>query len=132
MDRYYVWEIISYAWTEIGIEDRDCATLVRKGAITHEHLREVDRIVFRDVCASFAVDTVLNFPLMGMLMPDWGYKEEYLRQRIERWHSRPYWINFINPLRVIGYPLAVLMALKYRSMLRRAVRANPEEPRAPT
>jgi hypothetical protein len=20
MDRYYVWEIISYAWTEIGIE----------------------------------------------------------------------------------------------------------------
>jgi hypothetical protein len=124
MDRYHVWEIISYAWTEIGIEDKECVDLVRKGAITGEHLREVDRIVFRDVCASFAVDTVLNIPLMGMLMPDWGYNQEYLRKRLERWYSRPYWTNFLNPLRLLGYPLAVLLALKYRSMLRRSVRAE--------
>jgi hypothetical protein len=125
MDRYYVWEIISYAWSEIGIDDKDCMALVKKGAIAPEHLPDVDRIVFRDVCASFAVDSFLIFPLMlWMLMPDWGYSEEYLRERIERWHSRPYWKNFLNPLRWLGYPLAILAALRYRSMLRRCVRAS--------
>lgn len=52
-------------------------------------------------------------PLMlWMRMPDWGYSEEYLRTRMERWYSRPYWMNFLNPLRWLGYPLAILMALK--------------------
>jgi hypothetical protein len=125
MDKYYVWEIISYAWTEIGIEDDECMDLVVKGGIGPEHLRAVDRIFFKDVCASFAFDTFLVFPLMlWMLMPDWGYDEAYLRKRMERWYGRPYWVHFLNPLRWFGYPLAVLMALKYRSMLHRVVHAK--------
>jgi hypothetical protein len=122
VDKYYVWEVISYAWTEIGIEDVECKHLVQKGSIAPEDLQEVDRIIFKDVCASFAFDSFLVFPLMlWMLMPDWGYSEEYLRRRMERWYSRPYWLHFLNPMRWLGYPLAALMALKYRSMLRKAV-----------
>ncbi|MCA3000689.1 MAG: hypothetical protein ING66_17030 [Rhodocyclaceae bacterium] len=125
IDRYYVWEIISYAWTEIGIEDRECKALVEKGGIGANHLAAVDRIIFGDVCASFAVDTFLIFPLMlWIIMPDWGYTEEYLRKRMERWYSRPYWAHFLNPVRWLGYPLAVLMALRYRAMLRRAAVAQ--------
>jgi hypothetical protein len=124
MDKYYVWEIISYAWTEIGIEDAECDVLVEKGDIKAQHLADVDSIIFRDVCASFAFDSFLIFPLMlWMIMPDWGHSEESLRKRIERWHSRPYWTRFLNPMRLLGYPIAVLLALKYRTMLRRSVRA---------
>ena len=122
LENYYVWEIISYAWTEIGIEDIECRQLVQKGNISADDLKLVDRIIFRDVCASFAVDTFLIFPLMlWMIMPDWGYNESYLRRRMEHWYARPYWLHFLNPMRCLGYPLAVLMALKYRSMLRRVV-----------
>lgn len=122
MEKYYVWEIISYAWTEIGIEDAECRQLVQKGNISTDDLKLVDRIIFRDVCASFAFDTFLIFPLMlWMIMPDWGYDESYLKKRMERWDAHPYWFHFLNPMRCLGYPLAVLMALKYRSMLRRAV-----------
>jgi hypothetical protein len=125
MDRNYVWKIISYAWTEIGIEDDECRVLVEKGGITTADLAEIDRIYFRDVCASFAFETFLVFPLfLWMLMPDWGFEESYLIKRVERWYSRPYWMHFMNPMRWLGYPLSILIALKYRSMLRRAVRAK--------
>jgi hypothetical protein len=125
VDKYYVWEIISYAWTEIGIEDKHCRRLVELGAISHNDLPQVDRIYFRDVCGSFAVETFLLFPcFLWMLMPDWGYDEQYLRQRMNRWYGRPYWQHFLNPMRWFGYPLAILLALKYRAMLRRVVAAD--------
>ena len=123
MDRYRVWEIFSYAWTEIGIGDEECRSLVRKGDIGVADLDEADRIFFRDVCASFAVDSLVVLPTMGMTMPDWGYSDEYLQRRMERWYAAPYWSHFLNPLRVLGYPVALLFAWRYRSMLRRAVRA---------
>lgn len=52
MDTYYVWEIISYAWTEIGIGDKECQDLVQEGGISKSDLSQVDRIYFKDVCAS--------------------------------------------------------------------------------
>jgi hypothetical protein len=131
MERYRVWEILSYAWTEIGIEDNECRSLVRKGDIGVADLDEVDRLFFRDVCASFAVESFLVFPLMlSMLMPDWGYDDEYLERRIRRWYAAPYWSHFLNPLRVLGYPVALLFAWRYRAMLRRAVRATALFPSA--
>jgi len=127
LDRYYVWEIVSYSWTEIGIEDAQCEELVRKAGISPADLREVDRIIFRDVCASFAVESFLVLPCMlWMLMPDWGFEESYLRKRMERWYSTPYWRHLMNPFRWLGYPGALLFAARYRFMLRRAVRkAHP-------
>lgn len=125
IDKYIVWKIISYSWTEIGIDDDECLSLVRKANITSSSLKDIDQIFFRDVCASFAVESFLFFPLMlWMLMPDWGYDTDYLRKRIENWYSRPYWRHLINPLRIFGYPMALVFAFRYRSMLRRAVLLN--------
>ena len=125
MDAYKVWEFISYAWTEIGIDDDECKSLARETGITVDKLDDADRIFFRDVCASFAVDSFLIFPLMlWMIMPDWGYSEDYLRNRMKQWYAKPYWRHFLNPLRVLGYPIAVLAALGYRAKLRKAAYAN--------
>lgn len=122
MDVRTVWEIISYAWTEIGIDETECQALVQKGGIGMGDLDEVDRLFYWDICASFAVDAFLVFPLMlWMLMPDWGYSDQYLRNRIARWYGRPYWVHFLNPLRVLGYPVALCFAWSYRARLRRAV-----------
>lgn len=124
IDVYKAWEFISYAWTEIGIEEDECKSLALETGITPDTLAQADRIIFRDVCASFAVDSFLIFPLMlWMIMPDWGYSEEYLRNRVTKWYAKPYWMHFLNPIRVLGYPIAVLFSLSYRSKLRKAVYA---------
>lgn len=124
MERYRIWEIVSYAWSEIGIDDDECRSLVRKGDIGVADLAEADRLFFRDVCASFAVDSFLVFPLMlWMLMPDWGFSDEYLQRRMTRWYAKPYWTHFLNPLRILGYPVALFFAWRYRTMIRRAVHA---------
>ncbi|MEO8390066.1 MAG: hypothetical protein ABI893_11115 [Polaromonas sp.] len=125
LDAYKVWEFISYAWTEIGIGEEESLSLAREARITVEDLPQVDRIFFRDVCASFAVDSFLIFPLMlWVIMPDWGYSEAYLRKRMSNWYEKPYWCHFLNPLRILGYPVALLIAPGYRSRLRKAVHAN--------
>ncbi len=124
MKRYLVWQIFSYAWTEIGIDDDECLSLVRQGEIGVADLAAIDRIFFRDVCASFAVDAFLIFPMMlWMIMPDWGFSDEYLQRRMQRWYAKPYWYHFLNPLRVCGYPVALLFGWRYRSMIRKAVLA---------
>ena len=124
MDRFAVWHIVSYAWSEIGIGDDECLSLVRKSGIGVADLPEVDRIFYRDVCASFAVDSFLVFPLMlWMLMPDWGFDEAYLQRRMQHWYSKPYLSHFLNPLRLAGYPVALVFAWSYRLKLRRAARA---------
>lgn len=125
IDVYKTWQFISYAWTEIGIKGDECKSLARETRITLDTLGQADRIFFKDVCASFAVESFLIFPLMlWMIMPDWGYNEEYLQDRMKRWYAKPYWVHFLNPLRIFGYPIAVLFALGYRSKLRKAVYAN--------
>jgi hypothetical protein len=122
MDTYKIWEVVSYGWTEIGIEPDECERILAPAGIALADLPAVDRVIFKDVCASFSVDAFLVFPLMlWMLMPDWGYEESYLRRRVERWYSRPYWVHFLNPLRILGYPVALVFAWKYRSMLRDAI-----------
>lgn len=125
IDRARLWEFMSYAWTEIGIEEDECLTLAREAGISPATLDEADRIVFRDICASFAVESFLVIPLMlWMILPDWGYDEAYLRRRMAAWYARPYWRHFLHPLRLPGYPVALLFALGYRRKLHRAVRMN--------
>lgn len=68
---------------------------------------------------------VAAFPPLILLVgvspwPDWGYETEYLNSRAQKWHSRPYWQHLLNPLRLIGYPLAVLMVLGFRHKLKKA------------
>ena len=119
-----VWEIFSYSWTEIGILDSECAEIALAGEITAADLPQVDRVFFRDVCLAFAVESFLVFPMMlWMVMPDWGFDDAWLAQKMERWYAKPYWVHLLNPIRWAGYPVSLLFALRYRAMLRRVVRA---------
>lgn len=124
MDRYCVWRIASRAWSGNGMGESECRSLVQKGGIRREDLPEVDRVIFRDVCASFAVEAFLMFPMVGGWPggSDGGYDEAYIRRRMDRWYATPYWRYFLNPVRWFGYPLALLMVLRHRSMLRRVAR----------
>lgn len=124
---YRVWEFISYAWTEIGIDETESRSLALAAGLNPGNLHQADRIFLRDVCASFAVDSFLIMPMMlWMIMPDWGYDEKYLRARMHDWYAKPYWRHFLNPLRLLGFPVALAFGLNYRRKLHKAVRANAQ------
>jgi len=120
-DNYKIWEAISYAWTEIGLANGEYPNIAKEIKATHPEWSEVNRIILRDVCASFAVDSFLVFPCMAWaILPDWGYSEEYIRERMTKWYSRPVIINYANPIVVIGYALALSFSLDVRRKLKDA------------
>ena len=121
MDSFIIWDVVSYAWTEIGLEKEEYPIYAAKISQQYKDWKTVNKIVIRDVCASFAFDSFLIFPCMlWMIMPDWGYNEEYLRERMNKWYSRPYWKQFLNPMRIMGYPLALLFSFSVRSKIKKA------------
>lgn len=119
---FQVWDAVSMAWTEIGLEPGDYPTIAEKLKEEGATWPEVQAIALRDVCGSFAVDSFLIIPCMlWMIMPDWGYSEEYLRRRVQRWGERQVWLHFLNPLRLLGYPVAILFSIGVRLRLKRAL-----------
>ena len=127
-NNYLIWDIASLAWTEIGIEGEeynDHAILLRE---SYNSWSYIDRIIVRDVCGSFATISFtylfVLIPIIGMLfitpMPDWGYDQEYLRKRMERWERRSVLVNFLNPFRLIGYPISLYFASELRAKLKAA------------
>ena len=117
--QYVVWDTVSMAWTEIGLEADDYPKIAERLLARQVSWAEIQRVSVRDVCGSFAFDTFLIFPCMlWMIMPDWGYSEEYLRERIRKWHSRPIWVHFLNPFRLLGYPLAFIVSIGIRHRLK--------------
>jgi hypothetical protein len=119
---FQVWETVSMAWTEIGLEPSDYAAIAEKLKQEGATWSEVRAVALRDVCGSFAVDSFLIIPCMlWMIMPDWGYHEEYLRRRAQRWAQRPIWLHFLNPLRLLGYPVALVFSISVRRRLKRAL-----------
>ncbi|PKM09633.1 MAG: hypothetical protein CVV17_00250, partial [Gammaproteobacteria bacterium HGW-Gammaproteobacteria-7] len=86
MDKFKIWDVVSYAWTEIGLEEED---FPQYAAAIYEHCKdwlEVNSIITKDVCGSFAFDSFLIFPCMlWMIIPDWGYDQNYLKARMEKW-----------------------------------------------
>jgi hypothetical protein len=120
-DNFEIWDAVSMAWTEIGLEDTEYPKIAKKIKETHSNWEEVDLIIKKDVCGSFAFDTFLIFPCMlWMIMPDWGYDSDYLKERMAKWYSKPYYKHFLNPMRVLGYPMSLLMSASVRSELKRA------------
>lgn len=121
MDNYPIWDAVSFAWTEIGLEDREYPEYAKKIREYSDDWNQVNRIIILDVCGSFAFDTFLIFPCMlWMIMADWGYNEDYLRERMKKWYSKPYWKHFLNPLRLLGYPLAIVMSYSVRRKIKKA------------
>ena len=121
MDHFDIWDVVSYAWTEIGLEESDYPKYAETIHAQYDDWESVNRVIIRDVCASFAVDSFLIIPCMAwMIMPDWGYEPEYLRKRMSEWYSKPYWMHFINPIRILGYPIALVLSRGVRKKLKHA------------
>ena len=121
MDRLKIWSVASYAWTEIGLDDDEYPKHAEAIQEDFADWKTVNAIFTKDVCGSFAVDTFLIFPCMlWMIMPDWGYEEEYLKSRMDKWYSKPYWFHFLNPARLLGFPLALVFSMGVRRKLKRA------------
>jgi hypothetical protein len=119
---FLVWDTVSMAWTEIGLEPDDYLVIAQKLKNEGVTWPEVQAVAIRDVCGSFAVDSFLIIPCMlWMIMPDWGYNEEYLRNRLQLWAKRPLWLHFLNPFRLLGYPVALLLSMGVRLRLKRAL-----------
>ena len=117
--QFVVWDTISMAWTEIGLEEDDYPRIADQLLSQSVSWNAIQQVSIRDVCGSFAVDTFLIFPCMlWMIVPDWGYNEHHIRERIRKWNSRPIWIHFLNPIRLLGYPLAILMSRGIRRRLK--------------
>ncbi len=118
---FLVWDTVSMAWTEIGLEPGDYPAIAEKLKSEGALWPEIRSIALRDVCGSFAVDSFLLIPCMlWMIMPDWGYSEEYLRLRAKRWAQRPLWLHFLNPFRILGYPIALVLSIGVRLRLKHA------------
>ena len=121
MNKLEIWEVVSFAWTEIGLEESDYPIHAEKIYAECQDWSLVNRVIIKDVCASFAFDSFLIVPCMlWMIMPDWGYDKDYLQKRMNKWYSKPYWVHFLNPARVLGFPTALILSMSVRRKLKRA------------
>ena len=116
------------AWTEVGLEDQDYPQIAKKLKENYPDWNTINEIAIKDVCGSFSIASLsallLVIPILGMFlvapMPDWGYDEDYLRKRIRLWEAKPRLVHFLNPLRVLGYPVALLFSWGVRKKLKNA------------
>jgi len=121
MKHFIIWDAISYAWTEIGLEDSDYPRYAKKFKQEYENWDEIKKVALLDVCGSFSVMTFLICPCMlWMIMPDWGYEEDFIKKKMEKWYSKPIWYHFLNPIRLIGYPIAIVVSGTIYRKLKRA------------
>ena len=133
-----VWDTVSMAWTEIGIFDNEYPKIAGELRKHFSSWDEIATIIDRDVVPAFSARMALLLlglvSLIGLLLiapfPDWGYDEDWLRQRIARWHARRLWLHWCNPLRIVGYPIAWLFAIGIRLKLKRAWHGSAEQPRS--
>ena len=127
MNHFLVWDVASHAWTEVGLEDSEYIEYAKELALNYEDWNQINKVIVFDVCGAFSIMS-LSFifsiiPIIGLLlitpMPDWGYDEDYLRAKIKNWEAKPTWVNFMNPLRLAGYPLALIFVLSVKRKLKR-------------
>lgn len=133
MKREKIWEATSYAWTEIGLEPSDFVDFARDAGLTPQDRKALAHAVFWETCGAFAIETVFALLLMGITLPDWQFPEPV--QKVQRWLCSPLALSLLNPLWLLGYPLACVFALGYWRKLRRAANtlhaAAPVQPSFP-
>ena len=128
MRHFLVWNTVSMAWSEVGLSDEDYPRIASELRSTYRDWEEVNEVILGDVLGSFALESLLfplaMIPLVGIFLiaplPDWGYEESYLQKRIGRWERSPRWTHYLNPFRLLGYPIAYLLSLGVRHRLKAA------------
>lgn len=118
MHREKVWEAISYAWTEVGLDRGGFRRFAQDAGISPGDRRALLHAVFWQVCGVFAIETSLALIPMGITLPDWFFPEP--EQKVTRWLARPLLRSVLNPLWLVGYPLSCLLVDSYRYRLRQA------------
>lgn len=126
MEDLKIWQIASMAWTEIGLEKSEYPKLAEELIERDLDWKYVNKVIVIDVCGSFSIMSasmlLMIIPILGMLlvtpMPDWGYNEEYLKNKIFNWKKQSLLVNFFNPVRLIGYPLSLFMVWSLRRNLK--------------
>lgn len=116
--RWLVWDYVSMSWTEIGLGKDEFAPAIQKIQQHYPNWQDVKPIV-NDVQLAFASVIPLMF-IFFPIIPDWGYNEDYLLEKIQNWHNLPTWRIWLNPIRWIGYPLAIIMSSGYVRKLKNA------------
>lgn len=127
-NHFVIWDFVSLAWTEIGPNEKDYDDCAKLLAEKYENWNDINRIIVRDVCGSFSLESgsLLFFlvPIIGILfvtpMPDWGYEENYLKQRMEKWERSTIILKYLNPVRLLGYPIALYFVWGLRRKLKKA------------
>ncbi|MBZ4039310.1 hypothetical protein [Novilysobacter selenitireducens] len=122
MNREKIWEAMSYAWTEIGLSGAEFEKFAREIQVKPEGMSEFNRAVFWDTCGTFAIESTFAFLSLGVSLPDWHWPDAV--ERVARWRRRSVLQSLLNPIWLIGYPLACIMALNYWLQLRRAVTSS--------
>lgn len=121
MESKEIWQTISYAWTEIGLSDDEYELHAKRIKSKYPEWSSVNKIIYRDVLGSFSLFQLLVFPLfLWMLMPDWMWDEKYIEEKMNKWYSKPVFIHYLNPLRIIGYPFAWAFSASVRAKLKNA------------
>ncbi len=121
MNREYVWMAMSYAWTEIGIVGSEYEDYAHKIAAHESEMGEFKRAVFFEIIPAFAVDTIFAFTFIGINLPDWSFDSDYLNNKVNKWLKRPLVLSLLNPIWLIGYPLAIIISFAQYVKLRKAV-----------
>jgi len=121
MDHFIIWHVISYAWTEIGLEDTDYTAYAKKLRLHYNNWKDINKVIIMDVCASFAIISFLIIPsMLWMVIPDWEWDEENLERKMTKWYSRPYIVHFLNPFRILGYRVSLILSASVRHKLKGA------------
>lgn len=117
--RWLIWDYVTLSWSEIGIDTDEFPSYFGKIEKHYANWHEIQPII-RDTSLCFAPQMPLMF-LFFPIIPDWGYNKDYLLEKIQKWHTTPKSRIWLNPLRLIGYPLANLMAMGYIRRLKNSI-----------
>ena len=116
--RWLIWDYVSMSWTEIGLGKDEFPQYIQKIQQHYPNWQDVKPIV-NDVLLAFV--SVIPFMFVFFpIIPDWGYDKDYLLNKIQKWQDLPTWRIWLNPLRWLGYALAIMMSLSYVRKLKKA------------
>lgn len=121
MNRKRLWLTISYAWSEIGLEDDEFSNHAEMIKALPKDMENFRKEYYFIILPALSTETICALVSMGMSLPDWGFRDGYVIGKISKWHNRPVIKKILNPIWMIGYPLSLLMSLSYYNKTKKAV-----------
>ncbi len=102
-EQQIVWEVLAQFWVDTWYEAVQLDAFAARLANCGFSLKELDRIVYREVCGAFAALSLASFVSSGMALPDWYFPEDEARKKVLDWLSWPRFLALLNPLWIAGY-----------------------------